>query len=300
MNIDILSNLLVDAGIAVHEFIENNKASENYVRTTFIQDDGFTWDTVVPYVDRRAGMDIKTEQELADYLISIKPYFQKKAMKRWKAQELNRGLIGGSVTPLFFKVLLSFKEEFERFPVNPNSARRIQDIKDAGYTIASVPRPNGLKGYNRILLPIPLHAEMGYETFTPQFKARVIRLLKERNAFEARVTAKKALIPDHKFSEVRWDDETKAENSMDMEDDEIIEKFQLLDNQRNQQKREICRKCFQEGTRGTIYGIDFFYEGDKNWNVNIPTIGKAAEKGCIGCPWHDIEKWRKKLNDRLK
>lgn len=300
MNIDILSNLLVDAGIAVHEFIENNKASENYVRTTFIQDDGFTWDTVVPYVDRRAGMDIKTEQELADYLISIKPYFQKKAMKRWKAQELNRGLIGGSVTPLFFKVLLSFKEEFERFPVNPNSARRIQDIKDAGYTIASVPRPNGLKGYNRILLPIPLHAEMGYETFTPQFKARVIRLLKERNAFEARVTAKKALIPDHKFSEVRWDDETKAENSMDMEDDEIIEKFQLLDNQRNQQKREICRKCFQEGTRGTIYGIDFFYEGDKNWNVNIPTVGKAAEKGCIGCPWYDIEKWRKKLNDRLK
>ncbi len=300
MNIDILSNLLINTGITVREFIENNKASENYVRTTFKQDDGFTWDTVVPYVDRRAGMDIKTEQELADYLISIKPYFQKKAMKRWKAQELNRGLIGGSVTPLFFKVLLSFKEEFERLPVNPNSARRIQDIKDAGYTIASVSRPKGLKGYNRILLPIPLHAEMRYETFSPQFKARVIRLLKERNAFEARVTAKKALIPDHKFSEVRWDEETKAENSMDMEDDEIIERFQLLDNQRNQQKREICRKCFQEGVRGTIYGIEFFYEGDKNWNSNIPTIGKAAEKGCVGCPWYDIEKWRKKLNDRLK
>ena len=221
-------------------------------------------------------------------------------MKRWKAQELNRGLIGGSVTQLFFKVLLSFKEEFERFPVNPNSARRIQDIKDAGYTIASVPRPKGLKGYNRILLPIPLHAEMGYETFSPQFKARVIRLLKERNAFEARVTAPKALIPDHKFSEVRWDEETKAENSMDMEDDEIIEKFQLFDNQRNQQKREICRKCFQEGIRGTIYGIEFFYEGDNDWDRNIPTIGKAAEKGCIGCPWYDIEKWREKLNDRLK
>lgn len=300
MNINTLSNLLVDTGITVSEFIENNKTSENYVRTTFIQDDGFTWDTVVPYVDRRAGLDIKTEQDLAEYLISIKPYFQKNAMKRWKAQELKRGLIGGSVTPLFFKVLLSFKEEFERLPANPNSARRIQDIKDAGYTIASVSRPNGLKGYNRILLPIPLHAEMGYETFSPQFKARVIRLLKERNAFEARVTAKKALIPDHKFSEVRWDEETKAENSMDMEDDEIIEKFQLLDNQRNQQKREICRKCFQDGVRGTIYGIEFFYEGDKNWNSNIPTVGKAAEKGCIGCPWYDIEKWRKKLNDRLK
>ncbi len=300
MNIDTLSELLNGTGITVRDFIENNKASENYVRTTFVQEDDFAWDTVVPYVDRRAGMDIKTEEKLAEYLISIKPYFQKKAMKRWKVQELKRGLIGGSVTSLFFKVLLSFKEEFERFPANTNPARRIQDIKDAGYTIASVPRSNGLLGYNRILLPIPLHTQMGYETFTPQFKARVIRLLKERNAFEARVTAKKALIPDHKFSEVRWDDETKAENSMDMSDDEIIEKFQLLDNQRNQQKREICRRCFQEGVRGTIYGINFFYEGDVSWDHTVPTVGKAAEKGCIGCPWYDIEKWRNELNDRLK
>ena len=250
-------------------------------------------------MDRRAGLNIETEQELAQYLVSIKPFFRKNAMEEWKKQELKRGLIGGSVTPLFFEVLLSFKEEFERFPMNPNSARRIQDIKDAGYTLASVPRPNGLKGYNRILLPLPLHAEMGYETFTPQFKARVIRILKERNAFEARVTAKKALIPDHKFSEVRWDDETKAENSMEMTDAEIIQKFQLLDNQRNQQKREICRRCFQEGVRGTIYGIKYFYEGDEHWDPNIPKVGKAAEKGCKGCPWYDIELWRKMLNKEL-
>ncbi|MFM6984984.1 MAG: DNA methyltransferase [Chitinophagaceae bacterium] len=121
----------------------------------------------------------------------------------------------------------------------------------------------------------------------------------ERNAFEARVTAKKALIPDHKFSEVRWDEETKAENSMDMTDAEIIQKFQLLDNQRNQQKREICRRCFQEGIRGTIYGIKYFYEGDENWDPNIPKVGKAAEKGCIGCPWYDIELWRKMINKHI-
>ncbi len=51
-----------------------------------------------------------------------------------------------NVTPRFFKVLLSFKEEFKRLPANTNSARRIQDIKDAGYTIASVSRTKGLKG----------------------------------------------------------------------------------------------------------------------------------------------------------
>lgn len=299
MKIEVLVRLLEDANIIVHGFVDNNKASETYVKTTFIQDDGYSWDTYVPFIDRRAGLNIQSEEQLASYLKSIKPYFGEETMNNWREREKKRGRIGGSVTPLFFEVLLSFKEEFERFPPNPNPARRIQDIKDAGYTLASVPRPNGLKGYNRILLPLPLHAEMGYETFTPQFKARVIRLLRERNAFEARETAKKALIPDHKFSEVRWDDETKAENSMDMSDEEIIQKFQLLDNQRNQQKREICRRCFQEGIRGTIYGIKYFYEGGEYWDSNIPTTGKAAEKGCIGCPWYDIELWRRKINEEL-
>ena len=86
---------------------------------------------------------------------------------------------------------------------------------------------------------------------------------------------------------------------MEMTDAEIVQKFQLLDSQRNQQKREICRRCFQEGKRGTIYGIKYFYEGNENWDPSIPKVGKAAEKGCIGCPWYDIEFWRKMLNQAL-
>ena len=26
-------------------------------------------------------------------------------------------------------------------------------------------------------------------------------------------------------------------------------------------------------------------------------LGKAAEKGCIGCPWYDIARWREELNN---
>lgn len=107
-------------------------------------------------------------------------------------------------------------------------------------------------------------------------------MLKGINAFEARQTNVNGLIPDHMFSEVRWDDETKAENSMDMTDEEVIEKFQLLDNQRNLQKREVCRRCFQEGKRGILYGIPFFYQGSIDWPEDIPTVGKSAEEGCIG------------------
>ena len=82
-----------------------------------------------------------------------------------------------------------------------------------------------------------------------------------------------------------------------MTDQEIREKFQLLSNQRNQQKREVCRNCFQTGKRGTIYGIQYFYEGTDRWDSQIPSKGKAAEKGCIGCPWYDIARWRKELNN---
>ena len=298
MNIKKLSNLLVNKNIFVSDLIDNNKASEKYVRTKFVQSNGFSWETVVPYLCRRSGLDIQTEEKLAEYLESIKPYFTRTQMDKWKEKEWAKWEDNNAVvTKKFFKVLLSFKEETE-FPPNDNPARRIQDIKEAGYTVASVQK-HGEKT-KRILLPIPLNQAMGYETFTPQFKSRVIRLLSGINAFEAKPTNKGSLIPDHKFSEVRWNDETKAENSMDMTDEEIIQKFQLLDNQRNQQKREICRKCLQEGKRGIIYGIKYFSNGTEIWDENIPKFGKEAEQGCIGCPWYDIEAWRKALNDYIK
>ena len=90
MNIDILQGLLNGKGVVVTEFIDNTKASEYYVRTRFIQDDGFKWDTVVPYIDRRAGLNIEKESELAKYLFSLKTYFEKKAMANWKKQEIKR------------------------------------------------------------------------------------------------------------------------------------------------------------------------------------------------------------------
>ena len=85
-----------------------------------------------------------------------------------------------------------------------------------------------------------------------------------------------------------------------MTDEEIQQKFQLLTNQRNQQKREICRRCYQTGKRGVIFGIPFYYEGNENWDESIPKTGKDAEKGCVGCPWYDIKKWREELIKTLE
>lgn len=318
LDLELLQKLTKNNNIFVIEFLDNSKASEYYVRTKFIQDDGFEWTTIIPYEYRRTGLKLETEKEVADYLKSVKKYFTKKWITEWqctekklceediaKKEQKNKDKIARGkkataiVTPYFLAALLSLKEvDGKDLPENRNPQRRLQDLKDSGYTISIV--QYGQEKTTSTLVPFPKNESMGYETFTPQFKARVIRLLKEWNAFEAKKTNKKSLIPDHKFSEVRWDDDTKGENPMTMTDDEIIDKFQLLDNQRNQQKREVCRKCFQEGIRGKIYGIDYFYKGNEKWDKRIPEKGKKAEKGCIGCPWYDIEKWRQMLNKEIE
>lgn len=305
MNFLVLQSLLSKHNIKVYDLLDNNKASEKYVRTTFIQDDGFKWETVVPYYSRWSALFLEKEEDVAKHLISLKPYFTLEKMEQWRSTEWakwenNRG----NVTKWVFKALLTFKG-VHIFPLpdgtfSDNPAKRIQEIKNAGYTVASVPSAENKQKTDRVLLPIPLNNELGYEVFTTQFKNRVIRLLNGVNAYESKATSKSSLIPDHKFSEIRWDDATKGENPMSMSDSEIIAKFQLLDNQRNQQKREVCRRCYQEGIRGTIYGIKYFYEGTERWNPNIPEVGKAAEEGCIGCPWYDIEEWRKRLNNLVK
>ena len=138
----------------------------------------------------------------------------------------------------------------------------------------------------------------GYETWSPTLRKRIIRVLGGFDVYEC-VTSPHCL-PDHKFSEIRWDDDTKAENPDTMTDEEIRQKFQLMTNQRNQQKREVCRTCFQTGKRGVAYGIPYFYEGTEDWDSSIPTKGKEAECGCIGCAWYDLAEWRKHLLGELE
>lgn len=136
-----------------------------------------------------------------------------------------------------------------------------------------------------------------YETLSKPLRKRIIKLLGSIDVYDAAYSSH--CLPDHKFSEIRWDQETKEDNADSMTDDEIKAKFQLLTNQRNQQKREICRNCFSTGKRGVVYGIKFFYVGDENWDPSIPKTGRNAVKGCIGCPWYDIAEWRRQLLARL-
>ena len=78
MDIEQVKKYLKGAGIEVSEVIDNNKASEMYIRARFVQGNEFTWETVVPFYIRRSGLFINDEKELADYLKTIKPHFTEK------------------------------------------------------------------------------------------------------------------------------------------------------------------------------------------------------------------------------
>ena len=87
------------------------------------------------------------------------------------------------------------------------------------------------------MLPIKRGGITGYETWSSELRTRIVSLLKSYDFFEAKTTKKEGLLPDHKFSEIRWNDETKRETLENLTDKEILRDFQLLSNQRNQQKR---------------------------------------------------------------
>lgn len=305
MNLEIIKNNL-DDNIEIIQLREHSKASEKYIDINIYENKKIIWSGSIPYFYRRTGMFIESEEELTKYLNKIKINFTKKSINKFIKEEKKRWeteMSGKKTTKSFFDILLNMKwNSIEKdLPTNPNWARRIQDIKEFGYTLAThtnIPIKNSnKKGTHIILIPLPKGGVSGYEIMSDKFKKKAIKALKSINSFEAKKT-NHGLIPDHKFPEIRWDIKTKESNEH-LTDQEITDKFQLLDNQRNLQKREICRKCFQTNQRGIIFGIDYFYYGNAEWSNDIPKIGKEAEKGCIGCAWYDIQTWRESLNQKI-
>lgn len=288
----------------------NTKASEEYVHVKFKYPDvKKEWDGWVPVEYRRTGVSIpvSSKTELEEHLNSIYEQMHPSKYKAWVTEQDRYWNATRSVeTKEIFNTLKDGKWHCRNCDIsNPNFARRIQDIKEMGYTVAThlnyhCPVCGNNRSTRLLLLPINRVelAGNGYETWSPTLRARIIRVLGGVDVYEN--TSGRSCLPDHKFSEIRWDDGTKGENSDTMTDEEIRKKFQLLTNQRNQQKREVCRTCFQTGKRGYPFGIKYYYVGSEDWDPNIPVKGKEAESGCVGCGWYDIAEWRKQVVAKLE
>jgi hypothetical protein len=298
------------SGIAVKARRSHSKASETYVDAVF-QYGTLQLEWSIPIEYRRTGTHLidDSEDEILDYLEEVYAIcnpenwesFRKDQESFWTNEKPNAG-----VTKAFYDVLqadFQWKSVKHDMPVNPNTQRRIQDLKEFGYTIATdtarVHRKSGEKTTHHLLLPLPRFGITGYETWSPSLRARIVKVLKGEDVYELRKDKPEGLLPDHKFPEIRWDVSTKRDSLENLSDDEIRRDFQLITNQRNQQKREACRSCVQTGVRPSLFGVDFFAEGGKRWPEAVPIRGKKAETGCQGCGWYDIAAWRMALNQKV-
>jgi len=287
---------------------KHSKASEEYVEVRFTYDNEISFECYewwIPVEYRRTGISIAStsEEELHEYLNIVYEQLNPANFDGWiiKQKTFWDNKKRADVTKGFYDKLVGFDWKCVTcdLPPNPNFARRIQDLKEFGYTLATdtnryCKRCNANKTHIQ-LLPIERGgiAGSGYETWSPALRSRIIRVLGIIDVYEYKINPH--ALPDHKFSEIRWGGDTKGVNPDNMTDSEIKAKFQLLSNQRNQQKREVCRACYQTDKRGIIYGIPFFYHGTPEWDKSIPRTGKEAEQGCIGCAWYDVAEWRRQL-----
>lgn len=283
----------------------HSKASEAYLEVHYTYDENNILKVWIPVEYRRTGLHFRENKEIEEYLNSIYDQLNPQNYDRWKEKQKEFWMLKkrAKVTKSFYDGL---EEKLAKWvcvncelPKNRNGARRTQTLKEYGYTIATDTHRfcENCHSPTTHLMLLPLErgqeSRNGYETCSLALKKRIIKVLNSIDVYENVKTPH--CLPDHKFSEIRWDENTKNENLDSMTEEEIRQKFQLLTNQRNEQKREMCRKCYQTGKRGVIFGIPFYYEGNENWDNNIPQTGKESEKGCVGCPWYDIEKWRKEL-----
>lgn len=300
---------LVRGDIEVLGLEEHTKASEKYIVVRFSYENQEPWDGFVPYSYRRTGLFMEDPKDMIQHLEAVHHALKKENASEWVKAERelweDKHAKKTVTKEFFYKLLnLSWNCIYSDLPANPNWGRRLQDIKEMGYTLATdTNRYNSRLKKNTthiILLPLERGHATGYETISPKLKKRIIKVLGSYDAYEGKTRPSHALLPDHKFPEISWDYETRQENPDDMSDEEICSKFQLLDNQRNLQKREACRKVIETGNLGTIFGIEYYMNGHGKWPEGVPMHGRESEQGWKLCPWYDIEAWRVSLNEFLR
>jgi len=128
-----------------------------------------------------------------------------------------------------------------------------------------------------------------------KLRQRILKLYNNTEAITLRQMLPTQLEVDHRFPQVRW---AKDESyDVNLSDEELRNKFQLLTREHNLWKSRYCEHCKKTNERGTFIGINYFVLGGSKWEGNIPSDN---ERGCVGCFWYNPEVWRDSLNIKLK
>lgn len=156
------------------------KASEEYIHVQFRYGND-TWDGWVPVEYRRTGVSIKSQDELHEHLNAVYEQMSPEKMETWlSTQEVfwreEKG--NATKTKAFFNSLITGGWQCVSctLPPNPNWARRIQDLKEFGYTLATDTKRlcEHCKSNKTHILLLPIERGVmegnGYETWSPALR----------------------------------------------------------------------------------------------------------------------------------
>lgn len=288
------------------EYFIPEKTSDVFKKVEFIYETK-KWEGALPKFLEKQGLDL-TDDEFYDQLEENYQLLNPVNTNQWIVESDSKWNDKTSAT---YKVLAAlYSGEWEcrvcgPVPkINPQPAARLRDLKKKGYIIGSQRRfcsNCNKKTMHDILIMLPnieSKFDHGNELRKPMsltLKKRIKSILGFREVCFNVIRSDVELLIDHKFPSQRWN-QPESDNLNDMPEKAIRRKFQLLSNQTNMWKSRYCDTCVKTGKRGEFMGLKWYYKGDENWN------GKTEfdEKGCIGCPWYDLETWKVKFLEKQK
>lgn len=177
-------------------------------------------------------------------------------------------------------------------------AKAIQIIRQHGFDIENSTRYcdkcKDKMVHRRLISTVPVEPSFIRLQLPSKLRQRILRHYDNIEAITLRKMIPNQLEVDHRFPQVRWSrDEVYHIN---VTEEELHQKFQLLTRQHNLWKSRYCEHCEKTGERGTFIGINYFAQGGPKWDPKIPSDN---EWGCIGCFWYNPDEWRSKLNELI-
>lgn len=178
------------------------------------------------------------------------------------------------------------------------SAKAIQIIRQHGFDIENstyyCDKCEDKTVHRRLISTTPVESSFIHLQFPSKLRQRVLKHYNNIEAITLREMIPNELEVDHRFPQVCWSKDESYD--INMTDEELHQKFQLLTRQHNLWKSRYCEHCEKTGERGTFIGINYFAQGGPNWD---PKINRDDEKGCLGCFWYNPNNWRLKLNELI-
>jgi len=132
-------------------------------------------------------------------------------------------------------------------------------------------------------------SDVGRGKFPEKLKQKIRKYYQNKDALTGGSITGRTPEVDHKIPQIRWTEKEQNYNS-EMSNSDIEKKFMILSRENNLLKSRACEKCVKTGKRQPLLEIEFFFEGDEDYNEKI---------GCEGCGWNNPKKWKEELNKKI-